>query len=65
MHVEDYRNICIVVSCINVEDVEDIENTHMHAILANLTIQCLNQMKYIHWSCHCSYSLLYQQRDAI
>ena len=27
MHVEDvkdYRNICIVVSCINVEDVEDI-----------------------------------------
>ena len=22
--VEDYRNICIVVSCINVEDVEDI-----------------------------------------
>ena len=23
-HVEDYRNICIVVSCINVEDVEDI-----------------------------------------
>ena len=22
--VKDYRNICIVVSCINVEDVEDI-----------------------------------------
>ena len=22
--VEDYRNICIVVSCINVKDVEDI-----------------------------------------
>ena len=22
--VEDYRNICIVVSCINVEDVRDI-----------------------------------------
>ena len=24
MHVEDYTNSCIVVSCINVEDVEDI-----------------------------------------
>ena len=23
-HVEDYTNSCIVVSCINVEDVEDI-----------------------------------------
>ena len=23
-HVKDYRNICIVVSCINVEDVKDI-----------------------------------------
>ena len=63
--VKDYRNICIVVSCINVEDVEDIQNTRMHAILANLMIQHLNQMKYIHWSCHCSYSLLYQQHDAI
>ena len=63
--VEDYRNICIVVSCINVEDVKDIKNTCMHAILANLTILHLNQMKYIHLSCHCSYSLLYQQCDAI
>ena len=63
--VKDYRNICIVVSCINVKDVEDILNTRMHAILVNLTIQRLNQMKYIHWSCHCSYSLPYQQRDAI
>ena len=25
MHVEDYRTICIVVSCINVEDVGDIK----------------------------------------
>ena len=31
----------------------------------NLTILHLNQIKYIHWSCHCSYSLLYQQPGVI
>ena len=37
----------------------------IQTILVNLTILSLNPMKYTHWNCHCSCSLLYQQRDAI
>ena len=55
-HVEDIKNTCIVVSC---------ANACIQTILVNLAILHLNWMKYIHWSWHCSCSLLYQQLDAI
>ena len=36
----------------------------IQTILVNLTILSLNLMKYTHWNCHCSCSLLHQQPEA-
>ena len=35
----------------------------IQTILVNLMILSLNLMKYTHWNCYCSCSLLYQQHD--